>query len=42
MIVWSRDKGQQIAGAPWAEGNVFDLAHAFEQATEWHTRRPRL
>lgn len=34
--------GLQIAGAPWAEMNVFALAHAYEQATEWHKRRPPL
>lgn len=32
--------GLQIAGAPWAEGTVVALAHAYEQATEWHNRRP--
>ena len=34
--------GMQITGAPWAEGNVLRLAHAYEQQTEWRTRRPRL
>jgi aspartyl-tRNA(Asn)/glutamyl-tRNA(Gln) amidotransferase subunit A len=34
--------GLQIAGAPWAEPVVLSLAHAYEQATEWHTRRPSL
>ena len=34
--------GLQISGAPWADGTVLTLAHAFEQATEWHTRRPAL
>ena len=34
--------GLQIAGAPWAEAAVLALAHAYEQATEWHTRHPRL
>jgi len=34
--------GLSISGAPWAEGTVLALAHAFEQATEWHTRRPAL
>ncbi len=32
--------GLQIVGAPWAEGTVLALAHAYEQATEWHNRRP--
>jgi aspartyl-tRNA(Asn)/glutamyl-tRNA(Gln) amidotransferase subunit A len=34
--------GLQISGAPWAEGNVLRLAHAYERQTEWHTRRPKL
>ena len=32
--------GLQITGPPGGEAVVFQLAHAFEQATEWHTRRP--
>jgi len=34
--------GMQIAGAPWAESTVLALAHAYEQATEWHKSRPKL
>jgi aspartyl-tRNA(Asn)/glutamyl-tRNA(Gln) amidotransferase subunit A len=34
--------GMQIAGAPWAEATVLALAHAYEQTTEWHKRRPKL
>jgi aspartyl-tRNA(Asn)/glutamyl-tRNA(Gln) amidotransferase subunit A len=34
--------GMQITGAPWAEGNVLRLAQAYEQQTEWHTRRPAM
>jgi len=34
--------GLQISGAPWAEANVLRLAHAYEQKTDWHTRRPKL
>jgi aspartyl-tRNA(Asn)/glutamyl-tRNA(Gln) amidotransferase subunit A len=34
--------GLQISGAPFAETTVLALAHAYEQATEWHTRRPSL
>jgi aspartyl-tRNA(Asn)/glutamyl-tRNA(Gln) amidotransferase subunit A len=34
--------GLQIAGAPWAEPAVLALAHAYEQATNWHTRHPTL
>ncbi|HEY7387159.1 MAG TPA: amidase [Bryobacteraceae bacterium] len=32
--------GLQISGAPFAEVTVLSLAHAYEQATDWHTRRP--
>jgi len=34
--------GLQISGAPFAESTMLALAHAYEQATEWHTRRPRV
>jgi aspartyl-tRNA(Asn)/glutamyl-tRNA(Gln) amidotransferase subunit A len=34
--------GLQISGAPFAETTVIALAHAYEQATEWHTRRPKI
>ena len=34
--------GLQIAGAPWQDGLVLRLAHAYEQATEWHRREPVL
>ena len=34
--------GLQITGAHWAESTVLALAYAYEQATEWHTRRPQL
>jgi aspartyl-tRNA(Asn)/glutamyl-tRNA(Gln) amidotransferase subunit A len=34
--------GLQISGPPLAEARVLALAHAYEQATEWHTRRPEL
>jgi aspartyl-tRNA(Asn)/glutamyl-tRNA(Gln) amidotransferase subunit A len=32
--------GLQIAGPPGGEAVVFQLGHAFEQATEFHRRRP--
>ena len=32
--------GLQLSGAPWREDVVLRLAHAYEQATSWHTRRP--
>jgi aspartyl-tRNA(Asn)/glutamyl-tRNA(Gln) amidotransferase subunit A len=34
--------GLQIVGAPFTEGTVLALAHAYEQATEWHKRHPAL
>jgi aspartyl-tRNA(Asn)/glutamyl-tRNA(Gln) amidotransferase subunit A len=34
--------GLQIVGPPWREAAVLRLAHAYEQETEWHTRRPAL
>jgi len=30
----------QIVGPHWGEARVLALGHAFEQATEWHKRRP--
>jgi aspartyl-tRNA(Asn)/glutamyl-tRNA(Gln) amidotransferase subunit A len=34
--------GLQIAGPRFGEERVFRFAHAFEQATEWHKRKPTL
>ena len=34
--------GLQIAGPHWKETQVLQLAHAYEQATAWHKRQPRL
>lgn len=34
--------GLQIAGRAFEEPTVFRLAHAYEQATDWHTRVPGL
>ncbi len=34
--------GLQIVGPDGGESVVFQLAHAYEQATEWHKRRPKL
>ena len=34
--------GLQISGPPLGELAVLGLAHAYEQATEWHRRRPPL
>lgn len=32
--------GLQISGAPGQDAVVLQLAHAYERATDWHTRRP--
>ena len=32
--------GLQIGGKPYDESTVMKIAHAYEQSTEWHTRRP--
>jgi aspartyl-tRNA(Asn)/glutamyl-tRNA(Gln) amidotransferase subunit A len=34
--------GLQLAGRWWEEGTVLHAAHAYQQATAWHTLRPRL
>ena len=34
--------GLQIAGRPFDEATVLRAAYAYEQATDWHTRRPAL
>ena len=32
--------GLQLAGRPFEDGLLLKVAHAYEQATTWHTRRP--
>jgi aspartyl-tRNA(Asn)/glutamyl-tRNA(Gln) amidotransferase subunit A len=34
--------GLQISGGNWREVDVLALAHAYQRATDWHTRRPSL
>ncbi len=34
--------GMQLAGRPFEEATLLALAHAYEQATSWHERRPGL
>ena len=34
--------GLQIAGKPFDEETLLRVAHAYEQATDWHTRRPTI
>jgi aspartyl-tRNA(Asn)/glutamyl-tRNA(Gln) amidotransferase subunit A len=32
--------GLQIVGNYWDEARMLSAAHAFQQATDWHTRTP--
>lgn len=34
--------GVQLMGPQWEEGRILRAAHAYEQATEWHTMKPSL
>ena len=34
--------GMQVIGKPFAEETILRIADAFQQATDWHTRRPEL
>jgi aspartyl-tRNA(Asn)/glutamyl-tRNA(Gln) amidotransferase subunit A len=34
--------GMQVIAGPFQEEKIFHAAYAFEQATEWHRRRPPL
>lgn len=34
--------GLQLVGRPFEDTTVLQVAHAYEQATEWHRRRPKL
>ncbi|MDD5127625.1 MAG: Asp-tRNA(Asn)/Glu-tRNA(Gln) amidotransferase subunit GatA [Dehalococcoidales bacterium] len=34
--------GMQIIGKPFAEETLFKIAYAYEQATEWHKRKPEI
>ena len=34
--------GLQIIGKHFDESTVYRIAHAFEQATDYHTKRPQL
>jgi aspartyl-tRNA(Asn)/glutamyl-tRNA(Gln) amidotransferase subunit A len=34
--------GMQIMGKPFSEGTLLRIAFAYEQATDWHKRKPRL
>ena len=34
--------GMQILGRPFGETTILKIGHAYERATQWHQRRPRL
>jgi aspartyl-tRNA(Asn)/glutamyl-tRNA(Gln) amidotransferase subunit A len=34
--------GVQVIGKPFAEGNILKVAHAYQQATDWHKRKPQI
>ena len=34
--------GMQIVGRPFGERTILRIGHAYERATDWHTRRPTL
>ena len=34
--------GMQIVGRPFGESTILRIGHAYERATDWHARRPRL
>lgn len=34
--------GMQLMGPHFGEGRLFEIAHAYQQVTDWHTRRPAL
>jgi aspartyl-tRNA(Asn)/glutamyl-tRNA(Gln) amidotransferase subunit A len=34
--------GLQVIAKPFDEASMLRVAHAYEQATDWHTRRPEL
>ena len=34
--------GMQIIGKPFDEATILRVAHGYEQATEWHKKKPRM
>jgi aspartyl-tRNA(Asn)/glutamyl-tRNA(Gln) amidotransferase subunit A len=34
--------GLMLSGRKWSDALVLRAAHAYEQATDWHTRKPDL
>jgi Asp-tRNA(Asn)/Glu-tRNA(Gln) amidotransferase A subunit family amidase len=41
-FIGPRPWGIQLGAGPLAEETLFSAAHAYEQATDWHRRRPAL
>ena len=37
---WAKALGLQLIGNYWQEAGLLQAAHAFQQATDWHTRAP--
>jgi aspartyl-tRNA(Asn)/glutamyl-tRNA(Gln) amidotransferase subunit A len=33
--------GFQVCGRPFDEASLFRVAHAYQQVTDWHTKRPQ-
>jgi aspartyl-tRNA(Asn)/glutamyl-tRNA(Gln) amidotransferase subunit A len=36
-----RPVGLQLIGSYFSEAKLLNIAHRFQQATDWHTRRPQ-
>lgn len=34
--------GLQIVGPRWGEGIILDIAHRFQEATNWHVQHPKV
>jgi aspartyl-tRNA(Asn)/glutamyl-tRNA(Gln) amidotransferase subunit A len=34
--------GVQMIGKPFEEATILRLAHHYEQATDWHNKKPRM
>jgi len=34
--------GLQIIGKPFSEETILKIAHAYQQSTDWHKRRPEI
>ncbi|GAH32584.1 unnamed protein product, partial [marine sediment metagenome] len=34
--------GMQIIGKPFSEETILKIAYAYEQATEWHKKKPEI